>query len=163
MKLRALLLASALALPMSVPAAQSLSDDTRDAWNSTKHAASRTGEMVENGAVKTGRFVENGVSKTGKFVERGVSPIGDRLRDMNTPRVTMNEGNIKAPDRIPAGSDLVVRNTGTTGERFEIKGNGLKDKTFLKPGQSRRLDLDLPRGNYNISSSEGGMTSLRVR
>ncbi len=146
---------------MSVPAAQTLKDDARDTWDTTKHVASRTGETVENGAASTGRFVERGLEKTGNFIERSTSPLTDRLR--SEPRVTLNNNEIMTPGTISAGSDLIVRNRGTSSERFEIKGHGLDNHVFLKPGQSKVLDLDLPKGNYELMSTDGGMTRLRVR
>jgi len=169
---RLLLVVGALALPLACPAAQTLKDDARETWDGTKHAAVRTGEFVENGAVKSGRalergvvktgtFVERGAVKTGTFVENGLAPIGERLR--GTPRITVNEDRIAAPNRIPSGSDLIVRNTGDTAETFSISGHGVKDRAFVAPGRAKRLDLDLPRGNYSLSSSEGGMSTLRVR
>ena len=162
MKLRSILIAGILALP-TLGSATTLKEEAGDAWDTTKHVATRTGETIENGAVKTGRFVEHGVQKTGTFVEHGISPVTDRLHMNATPAVTLNEGQIMTPGTVSTGSDLIVRNRGDRAERFEIKGHQIEDRVLLKPGQSKRLDLDLPRGNYEMTSSDGGMTHLRVR
>lgn len=167
-----ILVAGALALPLSGPAAQTLKQDAGDAWDATKNAAVKTGDVVENGAAKTGHVIEHGAAKAGSIVERGAMKTGDVVvrglapvtsRIRGTPRVTMNDDRIMAPNRVFAGSDLIVRNSGDTAERFSIKGSGLREHVFVKPGQVRRLDLDLPRGEYTISSSEGGVSMLRVR
>ncbi len=147
---------SVLALPISAMAAETIKEGARDTWDATKSAAVRTGETVEHGAEKVGRAMEHGAAKTEHF-------FTGETRGLGTPHVFINEERVKTPGIIPAGSDLVVRNTGDTSQRFSVRGRGVRESTFLKPGQSKRLDLDLPPGNYSLSSSEGIGTVLRVR
>ncbi len=162
MKTKPLILAAALALPIGAFSANFIKDDANAAWSTTKSAATKTGEFVENGAMKAGRTVEHGVSATGSAVERGLSPIGERLRHDPTSVVTITKDDMILPGSVSAGSDITVRNRSNEQERFEIKGNGIEGKSILKPGETRRLDLNLPAGNYRVISDQGS-SSLHVR
>lgn len=155
MKLRTILLATTIALPLATYA-DTLKNDARDAWDSTKRAAVRTGELVEDGAVHTGRVIERGARRTGEFVERSADRVA-------TPRVTVTDSKIYTPMVVGAGSDIVVRNRSDIPERVQIRGEGISEKTYLKPGEMRRMDVGLQPGNYRVTASDGATGTLRVR
>jgi len=69
-------------------------------------------------------------------------------------RLTLSEYRV-APQavRVPAGHvEIVVRNAGATVHRLEVRSadrtRTLASSPPLRPGQSARLAVDLPRGSY---------------
>jgi hypothetical protein len=71
---------------------------------------------------------------------------------------------IEVPSLLPAGQTLfTVRNTARTHHGFAIEGAGVSERFdgLLVPGETRRLEVTLPPGTYQVfcpDSVERGMT-----
>lgn len=164
MKRRTFVIAGILALTLAGADAESIKQDARDVADAVVAGAERAGHAIERGARKTGAAVERGTVWAGDQLDSAVDPVTTKLPGEGPAfNVMLDEGRIMHPANVDAGSDLVVRNDENHTERFEIKGQGVDEYAFMRAGESHRFDVNLPRGIYQLSSSDGHESTLHVR
>lgn len=143
---------------------RTIGEKTSDALKSAGEKTKDAGRAVVEGSKDAGRAVVSGTKKAADAVQDAVMPDADAKR----VDVTLTDKHIDLPKHIPAGKTaFVVKNTGSKGQNFQIKGEGM-DKKFLmdvSPNDSKTLNLDLKPGSYTVHMPDaaGSESTIMVK
>lgn len=143
---------------------RTIGEKTSDALQSAGEKTKEAGRAVVEGGKDAGQAVVAGTKKAVDTVKDAVMPDADAKR----VDVTLADKHIDLPKHIPAGKTaFVVKNSGSKGQNFEIKGEGLEKKFFLdvSPNDSKTLNIDLKAGTYtvHIPDAASSETTLLVK